>query len=459
MVAPRTAIFLAMGPSGAGKDTLLLGARQALMRNLSGTSAIEEGVSPLSGDGSIGSGTVVFVKRHITRDPARTTDLEIPCSENEFTRLSDAGAFALSWAAHGTRYGILRTSLVAAMKGATAMGRDAGGVAAVVLNVSRSIGDEVRARYGDADGGVDVYQLNITAPAAVLRTRLQGRGRETPAEIDSRIARGAAMRPAGDTVVTVVNTGSVSAGIAAVVQALMGRRKYSLWLVPPAASAFLAAATEVIADLATLNGTAPFSPHVTLGCTSAVAHQEAVLQAGRAVARGLPNTMRIRPAGAGGAGGEPQVLAGTSQPWQVVTLPVRRTDELVAACVLADRCISTACGDNNRGPRAVNKTTTIAPAPARTLALTPEHAQATTAAAAATSAYHPHVSLAYGHLTPGQLEGAAMLAAGVLAGSTALRGGFTASELAVVMTSGDAWECWVEVARFPLGVQTAASPY
>ena len=61
---PSGAIYLAMGPSGAGKDTLLLGARAALSNDP----------------------RVHFISRRLTRSADRTTDIEISVTPEEFAR-------------------------------------------------------------------------------------------------------------------------------------------------------------------------------------------------------------------------------------------------------------------------------------------------------------------------------------------------------------------------------------
>ena len=71
---PGAAIYMTMGPSGAGKDTLLLGARARL--------AAEAAAAAHPGGGNRDEEeeerqSVVFVKRHITRDASLCTDLEV----------------------------------------------------------------------------------------------------------------------------------------------------------------------------------------------------------------------------------------------------------------------------------------------------------------------------------------------------------------------------------------------
>ena len=58
------ALYLAMGPSGAGKDTLLLGARAALA--------------------AAGDASVQFITRHLTRAASDCTDIEHSVTHEEF---------------------------------------------------------------------------------------------------------------------------------------------------------------------------------------------------------------------------------------------------------------------------------------------------------------------------------------------------------------------------------------
>ena len=186
------AIYLAMGPSGAGKDTLLLGARSALA--------------------SAGDETVTFIKRNITRAADSTTDIETSVTAESFEAAEAAGEHALSWAAHETRYAIPAATLDAAL----ASGKRC------LLNVSRTTVEAARA-YGKARDA-DVYALYITCGEAELKRRLLARGREDEAAVDARLARsrGKDMVPSGEHVLTVMNEGGVEVGVDFVRRLLLG---------------------------------------------------------------------------------------------------------------------------------------------------------------------------------------------------------------------------------------------
>lgn len=138
-------LVLVVGPSGAGKDTLLNAARRALA----------------------GDARFRFVRRVITRPADPGGEDHEPVTEVEFgTR-----HFALHWQAHGLHYGIP----------ADVTDDMAAGVV-VVANVSRAV-------IADAATRFPVRVLEVTAPPRILAERLALRGRETAADIAARLAR------------------------------------------------------------------------------------------------------------------------------------------------------------------------------------------------------------------------------------------------------------------------------
>jgi ribose 1,5-bisphosphokinase len=153
-------LVLVVGPSGAGKDTLLNLARTALADDT----------------------RFRFVRRVITRPAETGGEDHEPVSDTEFA----VRDFALSWEAHGLHYGIPADVADDIARGMV-----------VVANVSRSIIAEAAARF-------PVRVIEVTAPAEVLAARLWARGRETAADVAQRLAREIPL-PEGIEVARVVN--------------------------------------------------------------------------------------------------------------------------------------------------------------------------------------------------------------------------------------------------------------
>jgi ribose 1,5-bisphosphokinase len=158
-------LVLVVGPSGAGKDTLIARAR-AMCRD----------------------DQVVFPRRVITR-PASAAEDNDTLSEQAFDAALAGGAFALSWNAHGLKYGIPRS-----------IESDIGAGRTVVCNVSRTVVAAARARYAH------MTTVLITAPPAVLAARLAKRGRASDGAIENRIRRTVDERFAPDLVITTVGS-------------------------------------------------------------------------------------------------------------------------------------------------------------------------------------------------------------------------------------------------------------
>jgi phosphonate metabolism protein PhnN/1,5-bisphosphokinase (PRPP-forming) len=170
-----------VGPSGAGKDTLLSRAREALA----------------------GDARFVFVRRAITRPAEAGGEPHEALSEAEFAAREAACGFALAWRAHGLGYGIPRR-----IEADLAEGR------VVVANLSRGVLAEAARRHR-------LRVLLVTAPPMLLAERLAARGREDAADIAARLTREAALPPGLD-VVELRNDGDVATGAARLVAALRG---------------------------------------------------------------------------------------------------------------------------------------------------------------------------------------------------------------------------------------------
>lgn len=182
-MSARAPLVLVVGPSGAGKDTLIAAAR-----------------SRLAGDSG-----VVFARRWITRPADAGGEDHVEVALAAFDAAEAAGHFLLSWRAHGLAYGIPRDVERARMAGR-----------AVVANVSRGVVEEARARLEP----VAVFAIEV--PDALLTARLRARGRESNAEVAARVARVAA--PVGGDVTRIVNDGTVEEGVSRFVAALAAAR-------------------------------------------------------------------------------------------------------------------------------------------------------------------------------------------------------------------------------------------
>ena len=165
-------LILIVGPSGAGKDTLLNGARDAL-----------------SGDSRFR-----FVRRVITRPGDLGEEAHESVSEQEFALRREAGDFALSWRAHGMHYGI-----PADISMDLAQGR------VVVANVSRAVVAEAAEQF-------PVSVIEVTAPADVLALRLAARGREDAVDMARRLSRAIELRLPVERQL-VANDGTVAQGV------------------------------------------------------------------------------------------------------------------------------------------------------------------------------------------------------------------------------------------------------
>ena len=174
-----------VGPSGAGKDSLLSIAR----RHFEGCQDVH------------------FARRVITRPCDPASEAHDTLTEAGFEAAQAEGAFALSWRSHGLRYGIPRAvdDIVAG-----------GGV--VVANVSRGVLAEIARRYART---VPVF---VTVASEVLAGRLAARGRESPQDIAARIARNEDYASLDADCVVIDNSGSLEDAGARLVAVLQQTR-------------------------------------------------------------------------------------------------------------------------------------------------------------------------------------------------------------------------------------------
>ena len=146
MSAPPGMFVCVVGPSGAGKDTLLRFARETLT----------------------GAPGFRFPRRSVTR-PASAHEDHARLSEDDYAQGLREGRFALAWRAHGLGYAIDDTVLTALTAGDL-----------VVCNVSREAVAAARRNFPR------IAIVLVTASESELARRLAARGRETSADIDEK---------------------------------------------------------------------------------------------------------------------------------------------------------------------------------------------------------------------------------------------------------------------------------
>lgn len=177
----RGTLILVVGPSGAGKDTLIDAARAALAADP----------------------RFHFPRRDITRPAEAGGEDHNPVDTATFDARQAEGGYALSWGAHALFYGV-PASIADTLAAGTS----------VVVNVSRAVIDEARNRFPPT------AVVSLSVPEAVLRQRLAARGRETAEQIEARVARAAAVPVSGANVFEVVNDDTVETAIARFLAAL-----------------------------------------------------------------------------------------------------------------------------------------------------------------------------------------------------------------------------------------------
>ena len=160
-------LVLVVGPSGAGKDTLL---------NLAKAACADDR-------------NIVFPRRVITREASASEQNE-EVSLDAFRQALSRSEYAVHWGAHGHCYALRRGIDDELRAGRT-----------VIANVSRTVIGAMRESYAD------VAVVSITAPPQVLAERLAMRRRSSDGKIESRLGRTVDETLAAPDV-TIINTGS-----------------------------------------------------------------------------------------------------------------------------------------------------------------------------------------------------------------------------------------------------------
>ena len=165
-----TPLIYVMGPSGAGKDSVMNLARRMLAPDA----------------------PVAFAHRYITRPAVAGGENHVALTEAEFELRRAHGLFAFHWKAHGNHYGIGREIHAWRKAGLT-----------VVVSGSRE--------HFLALGGIDdhTWPVLITAPAERLAERLAARGRESASATTARLARGESYDMTDPRLATILNDGAL----------------------------------------------------------------------------------------------------------------------------------------------------------------------------------------------------------------------------------------------------------
>lgn len=163
-------LIYVMGPSGAGKDSVLDWLRENLPPGMQ----------------------VHWAQRTITRPASAGGEAHEASDAEGFEHLRRQGAFALDWHANGLHYGIRHTELARLQQGHW-----------VLVNGSRGhLPHALQSHPG-------LQVVHITADPATLVQRLTQRQRETPEEIQHRVARASAfVVPKG--AIEILNNGTLA---------------------------------------------------------------------------------------------------------------------------------------------------------------------------------------------------------------------------------------------------------
>lgn len=144
------AIVVVVGPSGAGKDSVI----GFVAQHFADRADID------------------FVRRVITRPSDAGGEDHESISGEVFDSRMSAGDFAVAWQAHGLKYGIPKDALEKVQAGRI-----------LIANGSRAVLGQFRQTFPR------VAIVNITASPQVLASRLVARGRESEQDILNRLKR------------------------------------------------------------------------------------------------------------------------------------------------------------------------------------------------------------------------------------------------------------------------------
>lgn len=144
-------LFLIVGNSGSGKDSILAHARDNWIKE---------------------KPALIVPSRYITRPESPETEKYHSVSIDKFKEMDAAGEFALKWISYGIHYGVSKDIL-----------RELEDGNLVIVNVSRQIIEKTKVEFSS------VKVIFVKVPLEVLISRIRERGRETEEQIQKRIER------------------------------------------------------------------------------------------------------------------------------------------------------------------------------------------------------------------------------------------------------------------------------
>ncbi|KZL20692.1 Ribose 1,5-bisphosphate phosphokinase PhnN [Pseudovibrio axinellae] len=172
---------MVVGPSGAGKDTLIYGYKERCANDEN----------------------ILFAQRLITRPEDAGSEPHKAIDHQEMSLLIDQQRVALSWPAHGLIYALPKCVDEHIAKGGIA-----------VANGSRGALAQAVTKYQK------LLVVHITAPIHILAKRLAERGRETVEDIEQRLQRADLSLPDLPHMVEIQNTAAPQIGIERLDQAI-----------------------------------------------------------------------------------------------------------------------------------------------------------------------------------------------------------------------------------------------
>lgn len=175
-------LIYVVGPSGAGKDSVIASARKNMFKNK----------------------YLHFSPRYVTRPYGSGHD-DVAVSFEVFAHYKASGEFALDWTAHGLCYGVSVLIDHQLQLGKT-----------VIVNGSRAHVATALGKYPD------ITVVSITVPREVAQTRLMARAREDAAAIAARLERVPEMVVPAAQRVTIDNSGPLEHATQALIRVLTG---------------------------------------------------------------------------------------------------------------------------------------------------------------------------------------------------------------------------------------------